>query len=182
MGRSCPGRGRSWSARPREGDVATEPVGDSALRTRLHRLGGLGVPARPGVHLEDPAEPGPAAQLGPPDDRGHRRTGMTMRDNARTTKFHPGAEQPRPVSGSNPPRRRGRSPLWTRLTMLGPAFVAAVAYVDPGNVATNLQAGARYGYLLVWVLVLVTASAGIVQFLSAKLGVITGASLPDLVG
>jgi hypothetical protein len=73
---------------------------------------------------------------------------MTMRDNARTTKFHPGAEQPRPVSGSNPPRRRGRSPLWTRLTMLGPAFVAAVAYVGPGNVATNLQAGARYGCCL----------------------------------
>src|SRR6476661_6041720 len=72
--------------------------------------------------------------------------------------------------------------LAIRVGLLGPAFVAAVAYVDPGNVATNLQAGARYGYLLVWVLVLVTASAGIVQFLSAKLGVITGASLPDLVG
>ncbi|GAA1997029.1 Nramp family divalent metal transporter [Nakamurella flavida] len=65
---------------------------------------------------------------------------------------------------------------------LGPAFVAAVAYVDPGNVAANLQAGARYGYLLVWVLVLATASAGIVQFLSAKLGLTTGASLPELVG
>ncbi len=66
--------------------------------------------------------------------------------------------------------------------MLGPAFVAAVAYVDPGNVATNVQAGARYGYLLVWVLVVATASAGVVQYLSAKLGVATGASLPELVG
>ncbi len=69
-----------------------------------------------------------------------------------------------------------------RIGLLGPAFVAAVAYVDPGNVATNLQAGARYGYLLVWVLVVATASAGVVQYLSAKLGVATGASLPELVG
>lgn len=69
-----------------------------------------------------------------------------------------------------------------RVGLLGPAFVAAVAYVDPGNVAANLQAGARYGYLLVWVLVVATASAGVVQYLSAKLGLATGASLPELVG
>ena len=66
--------------------------------------------------------------------------------------------------------------------MLGPAFVAAIAYVDPGNVAANLQAGSRYGYLLVWVLVVAIAAAGVVQFLSAKLGVTTGFSLPELVG
>jgi manganese transport protein len=72
--------------------------------------------------------------------------------------------------------------LAIRVGLLGPAFVAAVAYVDPGNVAANLQAGARYGYLLVWVLVVATASAGVVQFLSAKLGLSTGASLPQLVG
>ena len=69
-----------------------------------------------------------------------------------------------------------------RVGMLGPAFVAAVAYVDPGNVAANLQAGSRYGYLLVWVLVIATASAGVVQYLSAKLGLATGASLPQLMG
>ena len=69
-----------------------------------------------------------------------------------------------------------------RVGMLGPAFVAAVAYVDPGNVAANLQAGARYGYLLVWVLVVATAAAGVVQFLSATLGLATGSSLPELVG
>jgi manganese transport protein len=67
------------------------------------------------------------------------------------------------------------------LALLGPAFVAAVAYVDPGNVAANLQAGARYGYLLLWVLVVATAAAALVQYLSAKLGVATGASLPELV-
>lgn len=72
--------------------------------------------------------------------------------------------------------------LGARLALLGPAFVAAVAYVDPGNVAANLQAGAQYGYLLVWVLVLAIAAAGVVQFLSAKVGVVTGLSIPELLG
>lgn len=67
-------------------------------------------------------------------------------------------------------------------TLLGPAFVAAVAYVDPGNVAANLTAGARYGYLLLWVLVAANAMAILVQYLSAKLGVVTGRSLPELLG
>ncbi len=66
--------------------------------------------------------------------------------------------------------------------LLGPAFVAAVAYVDPGNVAANITAGARYGYLLLWVLVLSCAAAMIVQYLSAKLGIVTGQSLPQVLG
>jgi manganese transport protein len=69
-----------------------------------------------------------------------------------------------------------------RTALLGPAFVAAVAYVDPGNVATNLTGGARYGYLLVWVVVAASAMAALVQYLSAKLGVVTGKSLPELLG
>jgi manganese transport protein len=68
------------------------------------------------------------------------------------------------------------------LTLLGPAFVAAVAYVDPGNVAANLSAGATYGYRLIWVLCLANGMAVIVQFLSAKLGLVTGRSLPELIG
>lgn len=68
------------------------------------------------------------------------------------------------------------------IRLLGPAFVAAIAYVDPGNVAANLSAGARYGYLLLWVLVLANAMAVIVQYLSAKLGIVTGTSLPELLG
>ncbi len=73
----------------------------------------------------------------------------------------------------------GRQPLaW----LLGPAFVAAVAYVDPGNVAANLTAGAQYGYLLVWVLVAANLMAVLVQYLSAKLGLVTGSSLPELLG
>ena len=69
--------------------------------------------------------------------------------------------------------------LWR---LLGPAFVASIAYVDPGNVAANLTAGAEYGYLLVWVLVASNAMAVLVQYLSAKLGLVTGKSLPELLG
>lgn len=72
---------------------------------------------------------------------------------------------------------RGRLPL-----LLGPAFVAAVAYVDPGNVAANLTAGAQFGYLLVWVLVAANTMAVLVQYLSAKLGAVAGAGLPHLLG
>jgi len=68
------------------------------------------------------------------------------------------------------------------LFLLGPAFVAAVAYVDPGNVAANITAGSRYGYLLVWVLVAADAAAVLVQYQSAKLGLVTGLSLPELLG
>ncbi len=68
------------------------------------------------------------------------------------------------------------------LPLLGPAFVAAIAYVDPGNVAANVTAGARYGYLLVWVLVAANIMAVLVQYQSAKLGLVTGRTLPELVG
>jgi manganese transport protein len=74
-----------------------------------------------------------------------------------------------------------REALLQRTRLLGPAFVAAVAYVDPGNVATNTQAGASFGYLLLWVLVGATLMAGLVQYLSAKVGWLTGESLPALV-
>ena len=66
--------------------------------------------------------------------------------------------------------------------MLGPAFVAAVAYVDPGNFAANFSAGAQHGYLLLWVLVVANGMAMVVQYLSARLGIVTGKSLPELLG
>ena len=66
------------------------------------------------------------------------------------------------------------------LTMLGPAFVAAVAYVDPGNFATNIQSGAKFGYALMWVVLLANLMAMLIQYLSAKLGVATGKSLPEM--
>ena len=65
--------------------------------------------------------------------------------------------------------------------LLGPAFVAAIAYVDPGNVAANVSAGAQFGFLLVWVIVVANVMAGLVQYLSAKLGLVTGRSLPEAI-
>ena len=64
------------------------------------------------------------------------------------------------------------------LAMLGPAFVASVAYVDPGNFATNIQGGAQYGYLLLWVVLAANLMAMVVQYLSAKLGIVTGRRCP----
>ncbi len=72
--------------------------------------------------------------------------------------------------------------LKTSWYLLGPAFVAAIAYVDPGNVAANVSSGAQYGYLLLWVIVVANVMAGIVQYLSAKLGLVTGHSLPEAIG
>lgn len=79
------------------------------------------------------------------------------------------------TAGTTRPAARG-------IFLLGPAFVAAIAYVDPGNVAANLTGGARYGYLLVWVLVAANLIAGLVQYQSAKLGLVTGRTLPELLG
>src|SRR6202012_4849047 len=62
------------------------------------------------------------------------------------------------------------------------AFVAAIAYVDPGNVAANVSAGTQFGYLLLWVIVAANVMAGMVQYLSAKLGLVTGRSLPAAIG
>ncbi|MCK2034695.1 Nramp family divalent metal transporter [Microbacterium sp. SSW1-49] len=78
-----------------------------------------------------------------------------------------------PVTRTTPPRS-----LW----LLGPALVAGVAYLDPGNVASNMTAGAQYGYLLVWVVIAGNVMAWLIQYLSAKLGVVTGQSLPEVLG
>ncbi|BDZ55073.1 Nramp family divalent metal transporter [Agromyces marinus] len=66
--------------------------------------------------------------------------------------------------------------------LIGPALVAGVAYLDPGNVASNMTAGALYGYLLVWVVVIGNVMAWLIQYLSAKLGIVTGESLPEVLG
>ncbi|WP_298587979.1 Nramp family divalent metal transporter [uncultured Kocuria sp.] len=89
-------------------------------------------------------------------------------------------------TGSTGIAASGSGERWVRRQplpwLLGPAFVAAVAYVDPGNVAANLTAGAQYGYLLVWVLVAANGMAVLIQYLSAKVGLVTGSSLPELLG
>lgn len=81
---------------------------------------------------------------------------------------------------------RSLAQVWSRgrargvAALLGPAFVAAVAYIDPGNFATNISAGAQFGYLLVWVIVAANLMAMLVQYLSAKVGIATGRDLPEL--
>lgn len=66
------------------------------------------------------------------------------------------------------------------LPFLGPAFVASVAYIDPGNFATNIQAGAQFGYLLLWVVLVSNLMAMLIQTLSAKLGIATGHNLAEM--
>ncbi len=63
---------------------------------------------------------------------------------------------------------------------LGPAFIAAVAYVDPGNFATNMAGGAQFGYLLLWVVLVANLMAMLIQSMSAKLGIATGMNLPEV--
>lgn len=74
------------------------------------------------------------------------------------------------------PRRR----VMRLLPFLGPAFVASVAYIDPGNFATNIQGGAQFGYMLLWVVVASNLIAMLVQALSAKLGIATGRNLAEM--
>ena len=74
-------------------------------------------------------------------------------------------------------RRGGIPGLWP---FLGPAFIAAVAYIDPGNFATNIAGGAKFGYLLLWVVLSANLMAMLVQTLSAKLGIATGRNLPEM--
>jgi manganese transport protein len=74
-------------------------------------------------------------------------------------------------------RRRG---LRAFIPMAGPAVIASIAYMDPGNFATNIQAGARYGYTLLWVVLLANAIAMLFQALSAKLGIVTGRNLAEV--
>ena len=75
---------------------------------------------------------------------------------------------------------RAKGPVRGRIALLGPAFVAAVAYIDPGNFATNIAGGAKYGFLLVWVIIAANLMAMLVQYLSAKVGIATGKNLPEL--
>jgi manganese transport protein len=77
-------------------------------------------------------------------------------------------------------RRPGGHGRAARLALIGPAFVACIAYVDPGNFATNIAGGSKYGYMLLWVLLGANLMAMLIQNLSAKIGIATGKNLPEL--
>jgi manganese transport protein len=83
-------------------------------------------------------------------------------------------------SASDLQELRSRGRLRGAIAIMGPAFVACVAYVDPGNFATNIAGGAKYGYLLLWVLLAANLMAMLIQNLSAKIGLATGKNLPEL--
>jgi manganese transport protein len=85
-----------------------------------------------------------------------------------------------PFEPSGLERLRARGRMRYGLGLLGPAFVAAVAYVDPGNFATNIAGGSKYGYLLLWVILAANLMAMLIQYLSAKVGIVTGRNLPEL--
>src|SRR3972149_279945 len=76
--------------------------------------------------------------------------------------------------------RSARGGLGRILPFLGPAFGASVGFIDPGNFATNIQGGAQFGYLLLWVIVASNLTAMLVQALSAKLGIATGRNLAEV--
>jgi manganese transport protein len=82
-----------------------------------------------------------------------------------------------PGAGERVLQGQGR---WRLLPFLGPAFIACVAYVDPGNFATNIAAGSKFGFTLVWVIVASNLMAMLIQTLSAKLGIATGRNLPEV--
>jgi manganese transport protein len=75
---------------------------------------------------------------------------------------------------------RGQPTRWRLLPFLGPAFIACVAYMDPGNFATNIAGGSKFGFTLVWVIVASNLMAMLIQTLSAKLGIATGRNLPEV--
>jgi manganese transport protein len=74
-----------------------------------------------------------------------------------------------------------RNSLWQFLRWVGPALMVSIAYMDPGNYGTDLQAGAGYRYDLLWVVWLASAMAMLLQYLSGKLGIVSGYDLPQLV-
>ena len=84
------------------------------------------------------------------------------------------------LGASHLERLLARGRLRATLAMLGPAFVAAIAYVDPGNFATNISGGAKFGYLLLWVVLAANLMAMLIQYLSSKVGIATDRTFPEL--
>src|SRR5216684_3717783 len=92
----------------------------------------------------------------------------------------PGSLTARSIAAARDVLAGRRSGLSARLAFVGPAVVASIAYIDPGNFATNVQAGAKYGYELLWVVLAANLIAMLFQALSAKLGIVTGRNLAEM--
>src|SRR5215467_6820219 len=92
----------------------------------------------------------------------------------------PGSLTARSIAAAREVLAGRRSGLSARVAFVGPAVVASIAYIDPGNFATNIQAGAKYGYDLLWVVLSANLIAMLFQSLSAKLGIVTGRNLAEM--
>src|SRR5207302_1742321 len=184
----------------RDGHSRVARSGDArALRTHLRQPPGhaalpRGAGHRPGRELRDRRQ----AAVRRPSVRPVRRSGARDRRRARLPHASGGegmTPPPPPPPPSVPEAGAGaialpppsrlqelstRGPLRRVLPMLGPAFVAAIAYVDPGNFATNIAGGAAHGYALLWVILLANLIGMLIQNLSAKVGIATGRNLPEL--
>src|SRR5579871_307512 len=119
--------------------------------------------------LQSDGEAGPARE-GVPDDAGSWRVAMAG----------PGSLTARSIAAAREVLSGRRSGFAAQLAFVGPAVVASIAYVDPGNFATNIQAGAKYGYDLLWVVLAANLIAMLFQALSAKLGIVTGRNLAEM--
>ena len=175
--------GATRAFRPRVGRRS----GDAALPRRAghrarRRLRGARAPAvrRPAVRALRRGHPGPRRRAGRLDARGVRPAVTAPPDSSGAMALEATPAMLAPPQPSALTLIRQRGPIRGRLALLGPAFVAAVAYIDPGNFATNIAGGAKYGFLLVWVIVAANLMAMLIQYLSAKVGVATDRSLPEL--
>src|ERR1700740_3138508 len=93
---------------------------------------------------------------------------------------HPLRQDARSLAGGHGSIGTGQISFWRRMfAFAGPAYLVSVGYMDPGNWATDLEGGARFGYQLLWVLIMSNAMAVLLQTLSARLGIVTGRDLPQ---
>jgi manganese transport protein len=115
------------------------------------------------------------------DEAGSTRDGMAEGGASwDAAKVGPGALTARSIAVAREVLAGRRSGFSARLAFVGPAIVASIAYMDPGNFATNIQAGAKYGYDLLWVVLTANLIAMLFQALSAKLGIVTGRNLAEM--
>jgi manganese transport protein len=164
------GPGSAGSAKSRSGDPGSAGIaggtggaGGAAAETA--------VPAAPVLAPDVPAPAFPARAFPTPPWLGRSWAAQIARQGSLTDRTVAAAQDV--LAG----RRRGIS---ARLAFVGPAVIASIAYMDPGNFATNIQAGAKYGYALLWVVVMANLIAMLFQALSAKLGIVTGRNLAEL--
>ena len=158
------------------------PRGGGGARA-LHLRGARAlIAAKLGEPSHDPhGTPIPGPDLLPPageEGRGEAGLAAAERRKRRSRASFPARPgSPRPPAARSTATASGIGRLWP---FLGPAFVAAVAYIDPGNFATNIAGGAKFGYLLLWVVLAANLVAMLVQTQSAKLGIATGKNLAEL--